>query len=448
MVKTLQRSRTTDSQNDTERSADSAAALEFEPDLDYTGARAETERIRENMRSEWSNRKIAETSKPTKKAQKTTRKRPLICDCPAAVCLQTRPKRKALTTKSRLKPRVLESATNEDDEIYDGDNDAAVDIASAAAEEDPTPDLAAETSAKACNKCEKLKKAPRGKKIAWRERRNKWMYVHKDAPDEEGPAEEQDDDEPLPGVDSERKTTTATTVEATEIGTTNERLQQSDNADDDIRIANGSDSPGPADTNEPDAGHATVARSSEEGASGTGEISDQQEALSAAQENAEMTNIIPSGREAEATNGTTLEQENHAEGPVITEGSLLNAEMQPQPNAPLVPAGAEVESRKRQNESENEAPASKKARVDVDLTMDDNDAVVVKSEYAEVSGRDLAKRADEDDLQHKLKQLQRRRQILEMQVEEDEIKRKLAKSRTRGGNRGRVKDETITKIED
>ena len=427
---------------------DNASALEFLSDLEFEAARAETKQIRENMGIEWSNRKIAEASKPTKKAQKTTPKRPLICDCPAAVCLQTRPKKKASTTKSRLKSTALEPATNEDDEIFDGDNDAAIDTASAVAEEDPTPDLAAESSAKTCTKCKQLKKPPRGKKIAWRERRNKWMYVHKDAPDEERPAEEQDDDEPLPGGGSERKTVAAITVETTEPAITNQHHRQPYSADD-THIANIGDDTVPVETNAIDGNHATVAASSEKPPSGNGEILDQREVLSATQENTEATKSIQLRGEAEATNGTTQEEETHAEGPVITEASFLNAETQSQPQEPLVPAGAEVESRKRQDESEHEARAPKKARIDIDLTTDnDDDPVVVKREQANDEKVNVSGHNEAADIEHELEQLQRQRRILEIELREADLKRRLAASRAQGGNKSKLNDGTVIKIED
>ena len=427
---------------------DNASALEFLSDLEFEAARAETKQIRENMGIEWSNRKIAEASKPTKKAQKTTPKRPLICDCPAAVCLQTRPKKKASTTKSRLKSTALEPATNEDDEIFDGDNDAAIDTASEVAEEDPTPDLAAESSAKTCTKCKQLKKPPRGKKIAWRERRNKWMYVHKDAPDEERPAEEQDDDEPLPGGGSERKTVAAITVETTEPAITNQHNRQPYSADD-THIANIGDDTVPVETNAIDGNHATVAASSEKPPSGNGEILDQREVLSATQENTEATKSIQLRGEAEATNGTTQEEETHAEGPVITEASLLNAETQPQQDEPLVPGGAEVESRKRQNESENETPAAKKARIDIDLTGEGDDNLVhIKSEIIDATERRASAREDVEDVKHDLEELQLQRRILEIELQEVKLKRKLAASRAQGGIKSKLNDGTVIKIED
>ena len=423
---------------------DNASALEFLPDLEFEAARKEATRIRDR----WMNRKIAEASKPTKKAQKTTPKRPLICDCPAAVCLQTRPKKKASTTKSRLKSTALEPATNEGDEIFDGDNDAAIDTAFAVAEEDPTPDLAAESSAKTCTKCKQLKKPPRGKKIAWRERRNKWMYVHKDAPDEERPAEEQDDDEPLPGGGSERKTVAAITVETTEPAITNQHHRQPYSADD-THIANIGDDTVSVETNAIDGNHATVAASSEKPPSGNGEILDQREVLSATQENTEATKSIQLRGEAEATNGTTQEEETHAEGPVITEASFLNAETQPQQDEPLVPGGAEVESRKRQNESENETPAAKKARIDIDLTGEDDDNLVhIKSEIIDATERRASAREDVEDVKHDLEELQLQRRILEIELQEVKLKRKLAASRAQGGIKSKLNDGTVIKIED
>ena len=422
---------------------DNASALEFLPDLEFEAARKEATRIRDR----WMNRKSVEASPPTKKGQKTTRICPPMCDCPAATRSQTRTKIKASTTQPRSRPREPGPGTGASDESNDSSQESAGENTSAAVD-DITSDRAAESSANTCSKCEKLKKAPRGKKIAWRERRNKWMYVHKDAPDEEGPAEEQDDDEPLPRGESERKAATATTVETTEPPIANEQHQQLYNADS-THIANIGDDTVPVETDALDAGHATVARSSEEGASGTKEISDQQEVSSAAQENVEATKSMPLGGEAEATNGITQEQETHAEGPVITEASFLNAETQPQQDEPLVPGGAEVESRKRQNESENETPAAKKARIDIDLTGDDDDNLVqIKSENIDGTERRASAREDVENAEHDLEELQLQRRILEIELQEVKLRRKLAANRAQGGNKRKLNDGTVIKIED
>jgi hypothetical protein len=345
-------------------------------------------------------------------------------------------------------PSALESGTNENDEIYDSDDDSAIDIASAAAEEDPTPDLTAESSAKKCTKCEKLKKAPRGKKIAWRNRTENWMYVHKDAPDDDGPPEKQDDDEPLPGGEIERKTAAATTVEVTKFLTTNEQRQQSDNAED-AQIANNGNDAAPAETDALDASDNASPRPSQETIVGTEEIPDQQPVPPAAQENVEATKSVPLVGETGAIDATTQEQMAQGEGSAITEGALLDAESQYTPYEPLVTAGADAESRKRQNESEHEASAPKKARVHIDLPVDDDDdTVVVKRERADATERRASAREDVEDVEHDLEELQLQRRILEIELQEVKLRRKLAASRAQGENKRKFNDGTVIKIED
>ena len=425
---------------------DDAFALEFVPDLEYATAVIETKRIRDNLSTAWSSRKVAQTSQPIKNAQKPTSKRPPTCDCPSATHPQTRPKSKTPTMKSRFQVRLPEVAANETGEISDSDEDAASKDAATMLEGESS-DRLAESSARTCTKCEKLKRAPRGKKIAWRGRANKWMYVHKDAPDEEGPAEEQDDDEPLPGGESERKAVVATTVEAPGFTVTNGRYQQSDNAYR-TQIAKDGVVTVPAGTNQPEANPSTVVASSAEATSDTQETPDQQEVSSAAHQNAAATESMPLAGETETTTTPARGQLTQAGSKVGAQELSLKAGTLPTHESP-VPSGADVESKKRQNETEIETPAPKKARVDIDLTMDDDDdLVVIKTERIDASESLTSTQEDADDMEHELEQLEIEERILEVKKRMADIKRKLAKSRAHGRSKRSNSDGTVIKIED
>ena len=333
-----------------------------------------------------------------------------------------------------------------------------------------------ETPAKTCGKCKKLKKAPQGKKIAYRRNTRKYVYVHKDAPDEDEPPEEEDDEEPLPTGDIERKPDVAITVEATEPAITNEQRDHPDNAERTQPADNGGDTI-PTETNELDASLSKIVEIPKEPTSDTQEVPNQRPVRPAAQENAEATKGAPLVGATEATTATTLEQltqetavatqsaalagetetttastqeqQTQAESQIGIQQSSLNAAMPPTPHESHVPTGTDVESRKRQNESEHEAPAPKKARVDIDLTIDDDDdAVVIKSERTDVSESRTSKQEDADDMEHELEQLELEQRILEVKKRKADIKRKLAMSRASSRTMTRVKNENIIKIED
>ena len=91
----------------------------------------------------------------------------------------------------------------------------------------------------------------------------------------------------------------------------------------------------------------------------------------------------------------------------------------------------------------------KKARINIDLALDDDDdPVIVKSEDVDASEHRTGKREREEDLERRIKRVQRRRAILELKEEEDELQRELDKTRAKGKTAVRVKNEATIKIED
>lgn len=126
------------------------------------------------------------------------KKNPKVCNCPenhsAVIVKPTRlTGLRDFTPYSRTRARVYPTIYHDNFAL----NSAKLD----SPPRSPPPALQSEITneqiATACGRCKNLRKAPKGKKMAWRKHANTWMVVDAKAPDEEPPLEDADDEEPL-----------------------------------------------------------------------------------------------------------------------------------------------------------------------------------------------------------------------------------------------------------
>lgn len=105
------------------------------------------------------------------------------------------------------------------------------------------------------------------------------------------------------------------------------------------------------------------------------------------------------------------------------------------------PAAIEQEgTKKRKTETEQTVPAPKKPRVDIDLTLIDDEPVVIKQEEREEEEKEQPQQPkpqvgtlnQNEEYTYELEQIQRRKQMLALEMEEADLKRKIAANRTRG----------------
>lgn len=169
------------------RWVEEAGALQLLPDTEFKAAEQTTKEIRERMTAAWLRQEDAKRTQPLSSTMKTSSKCPPMCDCVS----QLVDRHQEISTKGEPGARsrinvfgVLKRSTANN--ITHSSLLDRTPITANVAEEKVEPlDLAAESSTKTCDQCKKIKKPPRGKKIAWRQRTGKYMYVHKDAPDKE-----------------------------------------------------------------------------------------------------------------------------------------------------------------------------------------------------------------------------------------------------------------------
>lgn len=414
--------------------------VDLVPDLEYQKCRTETLRLRAELKAAWDKNKQSEVSKRRPVSKQTVQPCPSTCGCQRIPRASTRSKPTAQFNRSSQNFRDSDRETGQHDVATDTTDDTIGEISTVVINRN-APDISNESAAQTCTQCRKLKKAPRGKKIAWRKRTGKWMYVHKNAPDESGPlveGEDEDDDEPLPTPKAEPAGSQAAVQEST---------QRDGNLPDlintDINHAHEFDNGmAPAEPEVTDAVPAISIVTSTEGAQ------DQQQKLGSGPDDAQSAKQNEAGKDNESST-LFVEEENHptqdtAAAEPATTSSNLPATPPDTPSAPSV----DGKSKKRANESGSEAPVSKKARVDIDLTIDDDDdPVVVKAEMTE---RGRIRKADQEktkNLQKKLEEVRRRKQILELEEEEARLENQLAEEQGNGQG-ARIKEEGAVKIEE
>lgn len=135
-------------------------------------------------------------------SRQRTRRPPPVCDCPPET--HARPQRKAkarsgASNRVEIEAQVpdqerLSPEAKQEEEVEDASERPINQQQAGEGITQPPSSTVKETKAWACGKCQKLKKPPKKKKLAWRESIGKWMYVHEDAPNFETPTEEEDDD--------------------------------------------------------------------------------------------------------------------------------------------------------------------------------------------------------------------------------------------------------------
>lgn len=125
----------------------------------------------------------------------TKRKSPEVCDCGD-------PDHQPVGRKRKQNGNLVESSSSPRQKRKRNDKG----IAASTREE---KSLSHETVAGVCGQCHHLKKAPRGKKIAWRNHSKTWMIVDTRAHDEEPPTEEIIEEQPIPEDGSATSSTQA-----------------------------------------------------------------------------------------------------------------------------------------------------------------------------------------------------------------------------------------------
>lgn len=302
------------------------------------------------------------------------RKVPPTCECPKEM---HRKQRRIDPTFSSSKARDLSSAEKLFRPSATADSGAApfsgrnLDSDKETTKTDATLEVASgeEIAARTCSHCKGLKKPPRGKKIAWRKRTGRWMYVREDAPEEED-AEEAED---VPAVSP----------------TASAGCHDQDDEESDIKLANVFESD---ETTAPSDAAASYLESL----------------------------IAIETAEAVAADPAT-----EHEGPAAETFSSPQNAFSDSGDAPWPVSGNGLE------DSVLVSPSAAQ-HVDVDLTVNDDDsdeAVVIKSRA--VVGKDSEKACNVDesleDLKYELEEVRLEKRKLELEAKETRIKRKIAK---------------------
>ena len=143
---------------------------------------------------------VATLNQPLLKSKETEQiKTPRTCNCPPKSHGRQKPKSQGTSKAQKKRSGAAKekrtakqnSAGSDSDVASDIDNDVAVGRSTTTAPANKEQ----ETTASTCGRCHNYKKPPRGKKLAFRERTKKWMFVPQDAPDGEDPNADQDDEE-------------------------------------------------------------------------------------------------------------------------------------------------------------------------------------------------------------------------------------------------------------
>lgn len=330
-----------------------------------------------------------------------------------------------------------------------------------------------ETVAIACTQCTQIKPAPRGKKIAFRQARGRFMYVPQDAPDDDeieitaegsqDPQFDEDDEEQLFHPDSEAKKLVSNSLAPLVTTTSADVPQPNENGV-------------PLEVNREPQMSLTVLESEhrlepiveQAPASTVAEASDLDQAASnvsqltpsppSTEETVAQQHGLPSSspvpnndivsQQAGASSGAVIDMKGLEEGssqreqivaPEQTSGDTPAHDLAASdPPATPQPSIGEI-SRKRSPTAHAEERPAKRQQVDVDLTIgEDDDLILVKKEMLESHERpssSLKADLEEDELEARLKKVVVQQKQLELQLEEAELREKLKQLARRKGQR-------------
>lgn len=413
--------------------------------------------IRQRLKNEWQKRNFAPIPRITGPRRKPSGKCPPTCD-------RTKPPKRPSTAGGSSKKHDGKSTNlrsrlvSVDIPVIRGSKDGVsgslqpdVNTQQTTAEK---PELDAESSAKTCSRCSKILKPSKGKKIAYRRRTGKWMYVHKDAPIEYSPLDEQedaerqvnleekDDEEPLP--QGEAKSNIEPSAESI---VQNEQGQDSVVENLTAPETGGADA-APAETSEQLTSHIRGPVSTDQSSSLTQETAKQHGETSTAETAAEFQSQQQPEGEIETTTASTPPEHIPRESTAALPTPRSDTIATPAPVEQVQPAEVIAQGEKRKSETEHETPVGKKQRIDVDLTIDDDDEpVIIKAEPGHTSA-DRASVQQEADDRYELEQVERELRIEELRKRQAELKHKLSKNKGREGKAAIIKDEPVIKIED
>ena len=390
----------------------------FIPDPGFNASEAETERIREDIRAAWRSKSRSKAQTSTKTLTVSGQGSPPTCKCPPET--HARPRSKTTSKSKTSLPNngetcsKTQSAGNADeDEDSDQGSEAVSKAIPNRGSANGNQDTAEETTARTCGQCQKYKKPPRGKKLAYRQRAGKWMYVHKDAPDGVAPAEDRHDEEPLPtGPDVPDTVSPESEV--------SEGMQRE-----------------VTDPGEQNAG----------GRAPTAGQDDRDEAVKSAE-----TKSATAAHEvllvSEATSLPKTPTQHAAPAIDTAAGGIETIGLQMTPSTP-----ESSDPKKRQNESECGGLVQKQVRIDIDLTCDDdNDVVFVKSEVPSSLRSQLGMESDDEEAQFELGRIQREKRKLGLEDKEAEVKHRQARRRRlhrqQAEGQKPIKKEAVVKIEE
>lgn len=351
-------------------------------DNEFVQAQEHTRRVNEIIEDEYQ-RGVQRKPPPAPR-----RKTPATCNCPKETHSNPSPsKRGHSTMKAQIRNHWRQrcKASRKGDSNSDTDIDEQPDARGPATDTRPAEDTVART----CSRCRNFKKPPKGKKLAWRERKARWMYVSEHAPDEDSSAQSG----VLPSQD----------VQFPASG------QDRDDEEDGIKTSSVK-RPSPTSTECAfDAAGSQVAES-------------------------------PAGEAVVDVEPTSDVESRHsnADSPTDAPTSVAAAISTPDAEPTIETASA--------NQNDNSSPESSctPSRVDIDLTVDDEDSgdvIFVKSETVGCrEGKLLFDGDGIENLRYKLRRIEREKRKLELEAEEEDVKRKIAQHEA--ADRGKVKQET------
>lgn len=314
------------------------------------------------------------------------RKAPLTCDCSSKTHQKRVPKASISAEggeASRSKREgALENLPSIDaDGIIATESRAELDRGTTASSRSTEAQPEDETIAKTCSRCHHFKTPPRGKKLAWRGQKARWMYVCQDAPDEiEG-----EEDEHLQSRDGE----------------SNAAVQDECDEENNAKI------PGDAQSTTENLGSDTT--------------------------QSQITTSEAAPTEANTTTGSAIELKAQAVKSSTNPQRLDVSADVPEANTVSDP---QVATRTANTVGKmHQAPESSRAtfNVDVDLTTGDDDAdevILVRSEKVQRAGdkdNEDSRSGEVEDLQYELEKLDCKRRLIEIEEQQADIKRKLAK---------------------
>lgn len=406
----------------------------------------------------WSNTTQAEEPTPNHgKATKTSLKRihslPRICACPEST--HSRPQRsskKASTNTTNQAGQSKSTARTKSDQAHDENDDISPKPTATETKSEQELKSTKEVQATPCGRCAGIKKAPRGKKIAWRSRIGKWMYVHKDAYEEEAPlndgrsgqlqttTDQQDDDEPLPQAKPEPTVESALKDNGENATVGSERHDPGEQPNVPLNVANGTAMPTAAEHQQ--AADASTGPSH----SDTLGLANQHVSYTATESDVTIQEEQHPAGETKSDGTSTQDAIAQNLAPATPRSLIDNAET-PVTSEQVEEEEVEVATNKRKNEAEHTAPVSKIQRIEVDLTEDDDDPIIIEAKTAgELNLRSEARKRADD--KRRLKQVQRLLKIEQLKLEEEELEHRLSGDGVHEDDAGPIKEEPDVKMEE